>query len=135
VKRIFLPLMLLLVVALTACAPNQVVNLIADRCPKGYTCDRTAKGWRVVADSSAPGFVLASSADIGTDFTSKPSATGGKSCQFRTVEAGARRNLECIAPNDVTVNTTGEIQVLILATTPTIRSDRAPLRSLVSRSP
>jgi hypothetical protein len=116
----------LLVVLATSCAP--VVNLIAPQCPPGYECARTSNGWSIKADSSAPGFVVAASADI-TEFSSSPSATGGKTCQRVPVAAGPLRNIECTAPNTVRIVTSGQMQTLILANAPVVRSARQPSRS------
>jgi hypothetical protein len=98
-----------LVSVATSCAP--AVNLIAPQCPKGYDCQRLETGWSVIADAQKPGFVIGAAADI-TGYSSIAP------CQLRKIAGGDKRSLECNAPNRVTLDVRGQIQVLLLETAP-----------------
>lgn len=108
-----------LVSILTLSSCQWVVNQIAPVCPAGYTCTNTATAWSVKADSSALGFVAASSEAIENPVSSAK-------CGYRPIASGPRNALECNAPNVLTFTTRGQVQVLTLSAAPFPTALRAP---------
>jgi hypothetical protein len=98
---------------LTSC--NWVLNAVAPQFPEGTTGALEAGVWTVRADSSLPGFVIGSSADIQGERFDEP-------CRFVPVAAGERRALACNAPNRVQFSTTGTPWVQVLDAPPNTKS-------------
>ncbi|NJK45584.1 MAG: hypothetical protein HC933_16085 [Pleurocapsa sp. SU_196_0] len=104
----------------TSCAPvgNRAADLVAPQCPLGYECTRLETGWSITADASKPCFTVGAAQDI-----TGVSSLGKREVRPLTLPDGRkleRRALECNAPNRVTIDTRGQIQVLTL--------DKAPFR-------
>ncbi len=92
---------------------NAVVNLAQPQFPSGSSGSRTATGWNVVLNSSIKGATIGTSEAITSFKSTAP-------CQYRKTEAGANFNLVCNAPNTVSLETRGEIQVRILRAAPIV---------------
>lgn len=103
--------LLFVVLAFTLLGCNAVVNLAQPRFPSGSNGSKTATGWNVVLDSSIKGATIGASEAITSFKSTAP-------CQYKKTEAGANFNLVCNAPNTVSVETRGEIQVRILSFLP-----------------
>lgn len=93
-KKLFTSVLLL--AFLVACSPALI--------------SRVEGGWRVEA-KDVGGFVIGASRDITHYLSVAP-------CSYRSSAAGARRAIECNAPNVVTVETAGQIDVQALPEAP-----------------
>jgi hypothetical protein len=92
---------------------NAVVNLAQPQFPTGSSGSRTTTGWNVVLDSSIKGAAIGSSEPITSFKSTSP-------CQYRKTEAGANFNLLCNAPNTISLDSGGEIQLRVLNVAPIV---------------